>query len=308
MADLSAATTTDPRIREIALNRPRKLYKYTALDGHRLKWTRDLVVNAALFFARPGMFDDPLDCHIPPLFDADAAVIEQFFREKWASRGQSPRSQEDLNRLVAKTQTEEGRRELTRSYFEPINGYGIACFAPRPDNFLLWSYYAASHTGVAVQFDTGDEFLKQIPKPYIPLKVDYSKDFPRVSAYDPDRLGSFQKTLSTKAEAWRHEEEWRLITIGRSGIIHMPKMMIDGVVLGMRTPPQVESRVRCWIAEAGREIQLMRVRHAPNSFALEVVPADECNGSQRSPIERISPVRLWLCGLKGRLSRWRAAE
>jgi len=55
--------------------------------------------------------------------------------------------------------------------------------------------------------------------------------FPRVSLYDPDRLRFIQNTLGTKAEAWQHEEEWRLIANGRSGIIRMPMWMIDGIVL-----------------------------------------------------------------------------
>jgi hypothetical protein len=53
----------------------------------------------------------------------------------------------------------------------------------------------------------------------------------------------------------------------------MPMGMIDGIVLGLRTPPQVETEARGWIAEAGRDIELMRIRHRPNSFALEAVPA-----------------------------------
>jgi hypothetical protein len=266
-------SSADPRILEIALKRPQKFFKYTALDGERREWTRNLVVNSALFFARPSMFNDPLDCRIPPSFEADPVDIERFWREKWARQGRPPRSQEELDRLIAKSATESGRQELTKVYYDLLDTYGIACFNSRPDNFLLWSYYAASHAGVAVRFDTGDKFLEQIPQPYLPLKVEYAKDFPRVSLYDPDRLRFVQNTLGTKAEAWQHEEEWRLIAIGRSGITRMPTGMIDGLVLGLRTPPQVESEARGWIAEAGRDIELMRVRHRANSFELEVVPA-----------------------------------
>jgi hypothetical protein len=73
-----------------------------------------------------------------------------------------------------------------------------------------------------VRFDTADQFLEQIPQTYVPLRVQYAKDFPRVSLYDPDRLGFIQNTLGTKAEAWQHEEEWRLIAIGRSGVTRIP--------------------------------------------------------------------------------------
>jgi hypothetical protein len=137
----------------------------------------------------------------------------------------------------------------------------------------MWSYYAASHAGVAVQFDTGDEVLRQIPQPYLPLKVEYTKDFPKVSLYEPDRLAFVQNTLGTKAAAWRHEDEWRLVAIGRSGIIRMPPTMIDGIVLGLRTPPDIENAICRWIAETGRAIELMRIQHQPDSFELTVVGA-----------------------------------
>lgn len=264
---------TDPRIAEIALRRPAKLYKYTALDGSRMEWTRNLVVNSGLFFARPSLFNDPLDCRIPPSFEGSAEDIERFWRERWARQGRQPRSQEELEQMIAMSGTDEGRRRLTEAYYELLDTYGIACFNTRPDNFLLWSYYAASHSGVAVRFDTGDDILQQIPRPYVPLKVKYAKDFPRVSLYNPDRLAFVQDTLGTKAEAWTHEEEWRLIAIGRSGTIQMPPRMIDGVVLGLRTPPGIEAEVRRWISEAGREIELLRIQHLANSFSLEAVPA-----------------------------------
>jgi hypothetical protein len=263
----------DPRVREIALRRPPKLYKYTTLDGPRSDWTRSLIVDSALFFARPSMFNDPLDCRIPPSFEADAESIKGFWRDRWAQQGRPPRSQQELQQMVAMSETEAGRQRLTKVYYELLDTYGIACFNTRPDNFLLWSYYADKHSGVAVRFDTRDEFLEQIPQPYLPLKVEYAKEFPRVSMYDPDRFGLIQNTLGTKADVWRHEGEWRLITVGRWGIVKMPAGMIDGVVLGLRTSRDVEGEVRRWVADAGREIELLRIRHRPNSFALEVVPA-----------------------------------
>jgi hypothetical protein len=83
----SRVSKTDPRTLEIALKRPEKFFKYTALDGERREWARNLVVDSALFFARPSMFNDPLDCRIPPSFEAEPADIEQFWREKWARQG-----------------------------------------------------------------------------------------------------------------------------------------------------------------------------------------------------------------------------
>jgi|SRR4030095_8896673 hypothetical protein len=46
----------------IGLRRPAKLYKYTSLEDQRRQWTKNLVFDSVLFFARPSMSNDPLDC------------------------------------------------------------------------------------------------------------------------------------------------------------------------------------------------------------------------------------------------------
>ena len=107
----------------------------------------------------------------------------------------------------------------------------------------MWAYYAAGHTGIAVRFDLSYNTLQQMDHPFMPLQVNYSNEFPQVSYHSADRFDFIYKTLGTKAEAWKHEEEWRLVLIGRSGAVQVPPTMIDGVVFGLRTPPNIEAAV-----------------------------------------------------------------
>ena len=79
--------------------------------------------------------------------------------------------------------------------------------------------------------------------------------------------------LGTKSRAWAHEQEWRLVLVGRTGSVRIPAEMINGVLLGMRIDPSNEEAVRGWIAERTPRIELLRVIHKPGSFALDVVPA-----------------------------------
>jgi hypothetical protein len=264
-----------PRVREFALERPPKFYKYIGLDGDRKKWARNMIVESEVFFARPSMFNDPLDCKIPPSFEADREEIKAFWEGRWAARGENLQArEEDLEGFIRRAQTDEGRFTLAKVYLDLLDTYGITCFVGRADNFLMWSYYAASHSGIVVRFDTGDQFIGQLPRPLLPFRVDYAADFPRVSAYDRDRLRVAIGTFGTKAEAWAHEEEWRFVRVGSSGPVTMPPGMIDGVVLGLRTSPEHTAVVRGWIAEAGRPIELLKIIHQPNSFRLDVVPFD----------------------------------
>ena len=218
------------------------------------------------------MFNDPLDCKTPPSFDGEEEEIKRYWRERWERTGRG--YEEKLEWFVAMTKTDEGRGQLTKKYLDGLDTYGIACFTPQPNNFLMWSYYANSHAGIAVRFDTADKFMAQLPEPWVPLRIEYATEFPKPSFYDADRYRVARTSFGTKALAWAHEEEWRFVRIGKWGAITLPTGIIDGVVLGLKTSPEDEARVRQWVLEANRPIELMKVVHQPNSFLLEVVPLD----------------------------------
>src|SRR5262249_30709338 len=57
------------------------LYKYSGLSGDRLNWIRQLLVDCKLYFASRTQFNDPLDCQVPPSFDASMLTIERFWAE-----------------------------------------------------------------------------------------------------------------------------------------------------------------------------------------------------------------------------------
>ena len=57
---------------------PATTYKFSGLSGQRLEWIRALIVASKLYFARPSSFNDPLDCRVPPSFEATQLKIEMF--------------------------------------------------------------------------------------------------------------------------------------------------------------------------------------------------------------------------------------
>ncbi len=100
---------------------------------------------------------------------------------------------------------------------------GICCFTKNVDNILLWSHYAANHTGVAFAFDADHEFFKK----YNCSNVVYTKDKPIVTGHELratefdyyDRrwpgwryfLDKRADVFLTKSPAWQYEYEVRLI-------------------------------------------------------------------------------------------------
>jgi hypothetical protein len=259
---------------EIAERLPEQLYRYLAPTGARLERARQLIVDSVLYFAPPSAFNDPFDCRIPPHFDGPEADL----RRRWELFGErhgipiDERAQH-VGRMLQLHRTPEGRSHMLQQYYKLLDTYGLACFATTPTSMLMWSYYGAGHTGLAVRFRTDLRFLQRIEGTWLPLPVAYADEMPAVSWSDGDRLNFVRSTLGTKAAAWKHEEEWRLVRVGANGPLALPAGMIDGVTLGLRTPPALEALVREWIQQSGRDIELSRIVPAAGTFTLDLEAA-----------------------------------
>jgi Protein of unknown function (DUF2971) len=254
---------------------PSVLYHYSGLlSGDRLEWMRRLIVESIFYFAPPSEFNDPLDCRIPPTFDATPQEIARFcrpeFKRRYPLESRGDRK-ERIRRMVMSSKTQDEQERLVEGLFRSLDEDGIACFAKDPANMLLWSYYAEGHKGIAVRFNMAPKHLAAIKS--TPIEVQYSKDFPVVNFYKATKDEFLRTILGTKSVAWQHEEEWRLVLRGTVGYVSLPPAMIDGVVLGMRTDPNAEATIREWLKDRVPPVELLRVRHRPRSFVLEVVTA-----------------------------------
>jgi hypothetical protein len=83
---------------------------------------------------------------------------------------------------------------------------GLLCFSRNWDNLLLWSHYAASHTGLCLGFDIpdgppGDEY---------DIDVHYQPNLLQINGPDDVNLGLVTKLLRSKHESWSYEQEVRV--------------------------------------------------------------------------------------------------
>ncbi|MGA2624482.1 MAG: DUF2971 domain-containing protein [Bacteroidota bacterium] len=77
-------------------------------------------------------------------------------------------------------------------------------------NPLMWSHYADSHRGLAIGFDSENQFFSKA------LRVQYRAERPRVNLFpipetEPEKLRLAESILATKNISWHYEEEYRLI-------------------------------------------------------------------------------------------------
>ena len=164
-----------------------QLYKYLDADGG-LK----MLSHHNLQFTNATKLNDPFDCH-PSLIEFSHVPEEQC--KIW-----SPKDIEDLssNRFI---------RQRDRTW--------ICSLSKRFDSLLMWSYYNA-HKGICIGIDMekADLYLSRIPGAImfgcLRFEVQY-KDIVEKPDYFQSEKDLLGYQLCTKAKAWEHEQEERLV-------------------------------------------------------------------------------------------------
>ena len=166
-----------------------KLYKYLDVDGGLA-----MLHNSNLQFTNATRLNDPFDCH-PALFD-------------FSNVPEHPNNWPPKDFLVkkGKNDTENLRNSAWICSLSKIN-----------DSLLMWSYYG-NHEGVCVGLDmekTSKYLSRILCGVYVgamEMEVQY-RDVIDKPDYFHDAKDFFRYQLSTKAKAWEHEQEVRLLLI-----------------------------------------------------------------------------------------------
>lgn len=228
---------------QIAESPRRFQYKYVALTpidpqkrakgftGRSLDRLRDIVVGSRLFLCPPVRFNDPFDtaAHMVALGTPDErrAKFEGWLtsngvydlgRRAEAMKILMSKASEDLSSMFGPAL--EKIRETT----------GVVCFAGDPRSTLLWSHYAAEHTGVCLQLETARDF----PVLSRAVRVDYEAEYPTINWFVGYEDG-IKKMLLGKHPSWKYEDETRIIVDGEAGT-YLPfrPEALRAIVLGVR--------------------------------------------------------------------------
>lgn len=267
---------TDAAFESLMRRLPSKLYKYSGVSGPRLEWIRRLLLDSELYFTPPSTFNDPLDCRISLHYNSSALTVEKYWRDfvrKGFSGTPMREHKAQIKELVSQSRTPQGRDRLNNLFLQELDRNGIVCLGDRPNNVLMWSYYAEGHQGIAIQFNMTPEHLAAIAEQYIILDVEYCRDFPLINFYESSMPDAVRGVFGTKAEAWKHEGEWRVVLINQIGHVRIPRSMIGAVVLGLRIDKGSEEQIMRWVEERPAPTELLRVQNVSDSFEHEVMPA-----------------------------------
>jgi len=221
---------------------PTKLYKYRSLAGDAFKYTQAIFAREQIYLAQVSQFNDPFEGKFR--LHSDTSKNDDLYAKL-------------LKGAIAKGVTSFMSGRVSKNS-------RLCCFSESHDDVLMWSHYAASHTGICIEFDT-----TIVDSPFLSCKkIEYSPDFNVIKGNLDEIL---ERACLVKAEQWKYEEEWRLIRESED-FVSFPDQCLTGVILG------------CRITDDDRRWVLDWLKHYPSA---SIFQAKEVKDDIRLSIERM---------------------
>lgn len=132
------------------------LYKYLSLDKGNSEWVESIFVKNQLWFSKPGDFNDPFDCAIGLTTEGTSDEWFKFIQRKARDLGVCTGS--PAKRLMRAKQLVDGKKYQEMQFdiaTKSRSEVGVCCLSATRDNLLMWAHYAASHTGLVLEFKAG---------------------------------------------------------------------------------------------------------------------------------------------------------
>ncbi len=202
------------------------LYKYRDISGESFINTQDIFVNQRLYLSELKYLNDP-------------------------------------NESIAEIQINNPLKEYGNLLEERNrkNGTRVFSLSETQRSSLMWSHYAASHTGICIAFDLSDWkdtdsfILKKVRYVDSPIKL------PHTDFYN------YVKFAAHKEASWSYEKEWRFISKGDK-FLNIDSNMIKIIFLGARFDKNLLHWVQYWRDVYNPNVEIRQMNFVTCSYEL----------------------------------------
>ncbi|MBC6109915.1 DUF2971 domain-containing protein [Pedobacter fastidiosus] len=228
------------------LKLPPSLYKYRYYYQDSIQKKVSAAVSSLysmeLYIPSADTFNDPYDSAIPFRYNPNDLTEENIYKKCLQLAGQQfpNESAEFLQNYAYKNH----RKGLLNNpdhieqfdidtFKRSCKDFGIFCLTEDPVNTLMWSYYADSHYGICIGYDTEKLISSKIFG--MGGKVIYRDNFPLIPLFPDENHHHFLNLFYTKWNVWSHENEYRLLHTYKNGKVHkIDSEFITEVILGCK--------------------------------------------------------------------------
>lgn len=200
--------------------RPKYLCKYYSYNDY----TIDVINNNQIYFAPLKSFNDPFEniFHVNRTFNSSGKYK--------LSNGKEIENEQQHNKFI-----DELLEQMNTHYFPSI---GVSCFTILPSNFLMWSHYAANHSGLCMVYDTtrDEDFFKEAEK------ISYYKSLPIIDMFKEDPIEQFIEVLYSKSMEWKYEQEYRIVR-NKIGVHSFKLEALEYVIFGCQMKDNIKKEL-----------------------------------------------------------------
>ena len=273
----------------------RSLYQFGA-NGEREPnpFTQSIFEKAEIWYSAPKDFNDPFDCNLKlHVDDSTDAEWGKYFDDVMPN----PTSPDTIAmkakkpwRLNPEMFGNVGERALK----EHCEQSSVFCFSKKPNSIPMFSYYADSHQGIAIEFAFSQtEVPCGIPfgeledrenwyqRKVLFQNVDYPMAYPELNfhrLYGTEKL--ILNTLFTKHHEWSHEEEFRVFRRGvPASTVEFDKTILTRVIFGCKTGQDEVDLVKGWLVGWPSDVILAKAKTASDKFELEIEDFETVKGT-----------------------------
>ena len=186
-------------------------------------------------------------------------------------------------------QSKQQLLSLVSTYFPLLSVIGkrystIACFSEDVKSILMWSHYADSHKGFALEYDFCPMLKQPVPNVglfpviYSDSRYDASLHLTwafftimGVKANNPDIFATIKAALY-KSKLWEYEQEWRLIESGPHDIINPKASVINyrpvAIYYGRNIDEKNRSRLHTIASAKGIKEYEMTIDYAGEKYEM----------------------------------------
>jgi len=234
---------------------PDKLYKYMPWPVDGKNYTKEIFINKKIHLSKPKDFNDPFEFkvnYVPSLtVKPDVFTVDEY-------KDACKKTSEKMDRFHQ-------------------NDNWVTCMTKCPNNILMWSHYAAKHTGIYLE-------LKILTKEI--MKVDYDELYPKIDIeislkedVSDSELYDLAKTRSArKSLLWHYEEEYRYVTPNTSNMINGENFVllkdfaeITGIVCGCRMEEKTVFEIEKFLKEQAFDIPVKRAKTKEKEYGLDII-------------------------------------
>lgn len=251
------------------------------------QFTRSIFEKAEIRYSAPKDFNDPFDCnlrlHVADSTDAEWEEYIDILSQQYPDRAAtlSETKAKKLWRSNSCLADAIGEPSLKMNYEES----SVLCLSKKGNSIPMYSYYADSHQGIAIEFQFSD---REVPCG-IPFdeknhrgvayagkvtldNVEYLPTFPELNyhrLYNKPQL--IKSLLFTKHHEWSHEEEFRIFRRGvPASNARFDKTFLTRVIFGCRTVSADVDLVKGWLVGWPSNVILAKAETATDQFQLRI--------------------------------------